>query len=448
MDRRPSRSGRRGPFLFTPDVGSSPAPPRHVLAATAAAVALAMICSPCAAQVAGLPTFGIAAPQITPGVDERQIGLDLTGEYDSNVARSDAALAAARGVKQQDFSILPAADVLFSQVFGRETVYLDATAGYRAYDRNKFLDRSNIQLGAGGVGQVSICQGTLAGAYERSQADLSTLPVAVESGGPIIAARDTQTNAVVDFTAICGRSVGFAPTANVSEVWVTNDAASFRAIDANVFSGSGGITYRSAVLGSATLSGQYSQTTYPNRFVPIGSGSESLGFQTTGGGVTLARAVGSRLSGTLSVDYTRLEPGNGVTQGFSGITYNGNIAYALNPRMNVTVVAGRAVVPSNEIEASFMVSQIYGVEASYALGSRLSLATGYSRARQQYEGILVPVVFNLTDEDTNTVYGNANFQLNRRLSFIPSISYSQRTANYAPLSYNDVLVLVTIKSTF
>jgi Putative beta-barrel porin 2 len=446
MDRRPSPFGRWGRVTRAPGAGAFLLTSGPAIAATAAVV-VGMIGSPCVAQVAGLPTFGISAPQITPGVDEKQIGIDLTGGYDSNVARSDAALAAARGVKQQDVYIFPAADVLFSHVLGRETVYLDAVAGYKAFDRNSFLDRSNIQIGAGTIGQVSICQATVAGAYNRSQADLSALPVAVEKGSASFAAKDTQTNAVVDFNAICGRSIGFAPTMNVSEVWVTNDAVSFRAIDADVFSGSGGITYRSPVLGSATISGQYSKVTYPNRFVP-GFGGESLGFQTTGGGVTLARAVGSRLSGSLSVNYTKLEPGSGFTQGFSGITYNGNIAYALNPRLNLTLVAGRAVTPSNEIEASFEISEIYGVEASYALGSRLTLATGYSRNHINYEGILFPVTFNLTEQTINTVYWNGGFRLNRHLTLIPSITYSQRATNFAPMNYNDVIVAFTARSTF
>jgi hypothetical protein len=436
-----------GRFLCAPGVGARSTIPGQALAAMAAAVALGMLGSPCAAQVAGLPTFGISAPQITPGLDERQIAIDLTGAFDSNVARSDAALAAQRGVKPQDFYILPAAEALFSQVFGRETVYLDAVAGYRAYDRNSFLDRENIEIGAGTIGQVGICQGTLAGAFSRSQADLATLPVGVSDGKPDFGAKDTQTNAVVDFTAICGRSVGFAPTMNVSEVWVTNDAANFSAIDADVFAGSGGITYRSPVLGSATLSGQYSKVTYPNRVVP-GFGSESLGFQTTGGGITLARPVGSRLSGSLSVDYTKLEPGSGFTQGFSGITYNGNIAYALNPRLNLTLIAGRAVTPSNEVEASFVINEIYSVGATYALGSRLTLATGYSRTHLDYEGLLFPVAFNLTEQTINAVYWSGSFVLNRHITLSPSITYSQRAANFAPMDYNDVIVAITARSTF
>jgi Putative beta-barrel porin 2 len=447
MDRRPSPSGRLGRFLCAPGVGARVRIPGQALAATTAAVALGMIGSPCAAQVAGIPTFGIAAPQITPGVDERQVNLDLTAGYDSNVARSNAALAEARGVKPQDFYLLPEAEVLLSQVFGRETVYLDAVAGYRAYDRNSFLDRENIQIGAGTVGQVSICQGTLAGAFSRSQADLATLPVGVSDGKPDFGAKDTQTNAVVDFNAICGRSVGFAPTMNVSEMWVTNDAANFSAIDADVFSGSGGMAYRSPVLGSATLSGQYSKVTYPNRVIP-GFGTETLGFQTTGGGITLARPAGSRLSGSVSVNYTKLEPGSGFTQGFSGITYNGNIAYALNPRLNLTLVAGRAVTPSNEVEASFVISEIDGVEASYAVGSRLTLATGYSRTHLAYEGILLPVTFNLTEQTINAVYWNGSFVLNRHITLSPSITYSQRTANFAPMDYNDVIVAITARSTF
>jgi hypothetical protein len=410
-----------------------------------------MMGSPCAAQVvagAGLPTFGIAPPVIAPGVDERQFGVNVTGAYDSNVARSDAALAAQRHVIQQDFYALPAGEALFSQVFGRETVYLDLVAGYKAYAKNPLLDRSNIQIGGGAVGQLSLCQGTLAGAYDRAQADISTLPITVQGGQVNFTPKDTQTNAVIDFTAVCGASVGFAPTGHVSEVWVTNNSSQFAAIDAHVFSGSGGITYRSPVLGSATINGQYSKTDYPNRFLPFGGGTESLGFQTTGAGITLARPAGARLSGSLSVNYTHVQPGNGFIQGFSGVTYSANLGYALNPRMNLNVVAGREVTPSNLVQASFELTSIYGGEATYELGSRLTLGAGYSRTHQIYEGILFPVLFNFTEETTNSVYGNADFKLNRRISIGPSVTYSKRNANFAPMSYNDVITSVTVKSTF
>ncbi|HEY2047823.1 MAG TPA: outer membrane beta-barrel protein, partial [Caulobacteraceae bacterium] len=430
-------------------VSPFPALTLQVLPATAIAVALGVFATPCAAQVSGLPSFGIQPPQITPGVDEKQIALDVTGAYDSNVARSDAALAAARGVTPQDFYIVPGGDFTFSHSFGRETIYLDGSAGYKAYDKNTFLNRSSIELGGGGVSQISICQSTAAGAYSRSQADLSYLPVVVQNGQPAAIAKDTLTNATVNFTATCGRTIGLAPTMSVSEVWVTNDNTSLAAIDAHVFNGSGGVTYRSPVFGSVTINGQYSKTTYPNRFVPFEGGSTSLGYQTTGGGITLARAVGSRLSGTLSVDYTNLEPGNGVTQGFSGITYNGDITYAVNPRLNVAVVAGREVAPSNEIEASFTLTEIYGVQASYGAGNRLSFAAGWSHVHALYEGLLVPVVlFNLTDQTTNSVYGNATYRLNRWLSVTPSVTYSQRTANVVAYSYTDVVCAVTLRSSF
>lgn len=106
------------------------------------------------------------------------------------------------------------------------------------------------------------------------------------------------------------------------------------------------------------------------------------------------------------------------------------------------------MTPSNEEEAAFVISEIYGAEATYTFGSRLTLATGYSRTHQDYEGILFPVAFNLTEQTINSVYGHANFQLNRRLSVGPSVTYSQRTSNFEPENYTDVIVAVTLRSTF
>jgi Putative beta-barrel porin 2 len=449
MERRLSASGAARRRLVAANLGS-----RAVNAKSPWPIGLALACAistPCVAQVSGLPTFGIQAPQITPGVDEKQIGLDLSGGYDSNVARSSEALARERGITPEDFFISPGGDVTFSRVFGRQTVFLEALAGYRAYVRNSILDRENVTLDGGAVGQVSICQTSLTGGYDRAQADLSYLLITVD-GKPAPVVKDTRQDGVVDFSATCGHSIGLAPTFNVSETSVTNSNPLYAEINANVFSGSGGITYRNPVLGQVSITGQYSDATYPNRLVPVvlgtGLGFTRFGYQTVGGGISYNRAVGSRLSGTVALNYENLEPGVGQTQGFSGLTYNANLSYQVTPRLSATLVAGKETMPSNEVQASFEINQIYGAQAIYSFGPQTNVGGGVSRTRQQYEGLLVPEVLNLTEASTNSVYVNATRKLNRRLSVGASLAYSQRTANFPGLSYSDVLLTLSARSTF
>jgi Putative beta-barrel porin 2 len=417
-------------------------------------IGLALACAistPCMAQMAAVPSYGISAPQITPGVDQTLVGLDLTGGYDSNVARSSAAVAAERGITPEDFFIDPAGDLTVSRVFGRETIFLEASAGYRAYVRNSILDRSNIQVQGGGVGQLSVCETSLTGAYSRAQADLEDL-VITTGGKPVTSIADARQNAIVDFTATCGRAIGFAPTFNVSESWQTNSNPEFQLIDSHIFSGSGGVTYRNPVLGQVSLTGQYSDIVYPNRvfdiLVPAGLETVTFGFKTIGGGITYVRTLGSRLTGTVALSYEKLEPTVAVTQGFSGLTYNLDVTYQLTPRLSLTAQVAKATTPSNELDAAFSISQLYSAQANYAFGPQMSVGLGAYHNNQQYGGFLVPVVDILTEQTTTSVFGTVSRKLNRRLSVATSLTYSQRAANFPGLNYTDVLLSITASSTF
>lgn len=413
-------------------------------------VAACAVSTSCMAQVAGLPTFGMSAPQITGGVDEFHFGPDLDVSYDSNVARSSAAVAKERGITPQDFYVVPSGDVSFSHVFGRETVFLEAQAGYQAYARNSILDRENISIQGGGIGQIGICGTTVSGAYTRAQANLDYL-IIESDGKPAPTIKDARQNAIIDLTATCGRSIGFAPTFNVSETWLTNSSPLYALLDAHIFSGSGGIAYRNPVLGQISITGQYSNIQYPNRLipevVPTGIQDDTYGIQTVGGGVTYLRQIG-RLTGTVSLSYEKLEPSVPVALGFSGLTYDVNLTYALTPRMNITALVGKATTPSNELQSSFSITQLYGLQATYAFGPRMSAQFGFSRTHQQYGGFVLPVTDYVTEQTTDDVFASVTRKLNRWLRVQSSLTYARRDANFAGLSYSDVLLSISASAAF
>ena len=126
------------------------------------------------APAAALAQFAPLAP-VAAG--DRTTEVDLIGNliYDSNVAASDAAFAAARGIKPSDVIINPTVRLDLARPVGRQTVFLLATAGYDFYARNSRLNRENILVNPGVLGQFSRCEYDVSGSYSRGQNGLQEL---------------------------------------------------------------------------------------------------------------------------------------------------------------------------------------------------------------------------------------------------------------------------------
>jgi hypothetical protein len=223
-----------------------------------------------------------------------------------------------------------------------------------------------------------------------------------------------------------------------------------RYTDARTFSGSAGLTYQRPVLGSIRLFGALSQTNYPDRGGLIGlrGAGVATGYQTLSGGVSYTRAVGSRLQGTLSVSYTKLNEQGSTLPGFSGATYSAALSYMASTRLHVSALVSRATAPSNRLNSTFAIDELYSGQVSYDLGPRLTVDSGLSFNHNTYNGVPYPLGFDLTDEKIYTVFGDVTFRLNRRLSLALDVHQLKRDANYPGLSYPETRVGLTARATF
>jgi hypothetical protein len=105
-------------------------------------------------------------------------------------------------------------------------------------------------------------------------------------------------------------------------------------------------------------------------------------------------------------------------------------------------------VPSNRLNSTFAIDNLYAGTLAYGLGSRWTLDGGASFAQNTYNGVPSPLEFDLTSEKIYTVFGDVKLRLTRRLTVGLNVQQLKRNANFAELSYLDTRVGLTARATF
>ena len=399
----------------------------------------------------GAPAQALAQNTVAPVAPGARLQeIDLIGRliYDSNVTGGNAALAKTRGLSTSDEIFAPAIQFNLARPIGRETVFLQGSAGYDFHVHNTILNRENLDIRPGVLASFASCQTALTGNYSRAQSDISQL--ALGPGSPNV----TQQRNVLEVKQIsgnadCGRAIGFAPNVSASETWTSNSSPLQRFTDAQTFSGSAGLAYRRPTFGSLSVFGSYSHTDYPNRaaFAFLFPGL-STSFQTISGGVSFARAIGTRLQANASLSYTSLESGGSTSRSFSGPTFSGALSYRASSRLRASAQISRATAPSNRLNSTYAIEELYSAQIVDQVGTKWGFSGGASYGHNSYRGLVTQQLFDLTDEKTYTVFGDAVFQFTRRLSLDLNVQHSQRNANFPGLTYPDTRVGLTARATF
>jgi hypothetical protein len=381
--------------------------------------------------------FGAVAEQV---LNATVIAPSVNLVYDSNVARSSAQVAAQRGLKLDDEIAEPSLVLDLARVFGRESVTLKGIAGYDFYRSNTQLNRQHIDLAAGVNAALLRCGESVNLEYSSQQSDLTEQTIQV--------VRNTRSNTVLGASLGCGGAIGLAPNASVSQTWSTNSNGLAKAGNSNSFSANAGVSYRRPSLGSISVFGSYSKTTFPELLLIAPGIRQAYGYAIYAGGVSLIRKTGSRLEGSASLSYTSLNPETAGSKKFQGLTYSLSLIYHVNSRIYVEGLTSRQTTPSNRIGSNFSIDESYGVDASFSASSRLSFLAGGNITRNNYN-VVAPVIFNdLTKQELYSAFQQANYQLNRRLHLSLSVSETKRTANFPGLSYTGERVTLGIQAVF
>jgi hypothetical protein len=366
----------------------------------------------------------------------------VSGEtlYDTDVAQSDAQIAAERGIVLADEIYTPSVTVDAVKPLGRENVFLHAIASYDFYQHNTILDRERLNLNAGGGFEAGPCQATLTGDFARHQSDLQDLNLAV--------VRNVEQNESIGLDAGCPKPIGLSPTLSVTQVWDGNSDALVAISNYNSLNVTAGLAYSRPIFGQASIYGQYISAKFPNRLVFGAGGPTTDGYSLYAGGLRYDRKLGARIEATFKVAYVTLRPVSTATPGFSGLTYAGDVWVRATGKIKLHAHAERDTNPSNEINTTYTIEQNYLVEATYAASSRASLAIGASDSVLNYEGGSLVSAIDITHEQRKSAFATLTLAVGRRLAVIVDVREVMRTASLAAYNYDGTRVGLTLKATF
>jgi hypothetical protein len=419
-------------FNRVPRTGWRGARMRNGLMALGAALA-ATIAVSASAQVAPTPSSPPTAPELDASVSAE-------AAYDTNVAESGAAIAAARKLQLQDEIFTPTLTLNLARPFGREYFFLYGDAGYDFYVHNTILDRERLDLHSGLGGGLGPCRAQVTGGYERHQSDLNTLTTTV--------VRNTWSDASVGVSGACPRTIGFGPTFSVSEDWASNSNPTLISTNYRTLAVTGGLAYTRPVFGVLSLYGEYDQTIFPNRLAGFGPSPITNGYQLYSGGVRYERKLGARIEGTFSVAYTSLRPDVAGVAGFNGATYAVDVTFKVTGKIGTHVHFDRAARPSVQLDTTYSIDNDYLAEATYAISSRMTLHAGGTVTTRSYAGPLLDPAIDLTHEQLNDLYATLDLNLGRRLDLLFDVRQENRIASISAYSYNSTRVSVTATSKF
>jgi hypothetical protein len=371
--------------------------------------------------------------------DKRHVGVEGQVQvlHDSNVSRSNSAVAAARGVDLSDTITTPSLVVDILLPVSRQSLFLVGSAGRQYYQKNDELNSAHYDLTGGARLHASLCQGTLSGAYLYGQSDLRDLTLA--------ATRNVEEARTGTLEVSCGRSAGLAPNFRVSDTKVENSALILS--DSHTTSTSAGLAYRRPSFGELSVFGQHSKTEYPHRLVLVGTGLGQDGFETDSAGVSFTRRLGARIGGEVSVSYQSVKPEASNLSDFKGVSYSALIDYRVSSRLQTSLQLRRGAEPTIIPGAAYTIDQTIQLSATYAVGSRLNLNAGILRTEDRYKGSGFGVT-DLTQDNLNAIYGGARWDFGRRTALAASLRHEERDANVPGFDYSSTQAGVTLIGKF
>jgi hypothetical protein len=367
--------------------------------------------------------------------DANRINIDalVTATYDSNIARSNATIAAQRGISPEDFITAPSIAVDIRVPLSRQSVFLKGSVGYDFYARNTILNSANINLQGGANLLVRNCEATVSGSIDYAQSDLNQLNLAVT--------KNINNTTSVNLNGSCGGTVGFAPTLSLNQEWSNNSAPQLKQTNFRDFNVTAGLAYRRPLFGQLSAYFSYDDAAYPNR------GLLALqlqnGYRNYGAGVRYERKFGARIEGDIKVGYTAVRPINPTVAGFDGVTFGGDVNFRFSRLLQAHLTFAREINPQILPGVSYGVENSFNGQITYSVGRKLSLAAGGSVESNNYRSS-VNVPGQVASETIWDIFGSARYQLTRRIGFSLDYHHEQRDAIPTDFSYTDDRVELTI----
>ena len=392
------------------------------------------------ASIVGVMSAMASAQQApTPRTD---LSVSLGGRYDSNVARSSAASAQARGLTRDDFVLTPAVNVDVLRVFGTNSFSVHGSAGYDFHARNSRLDRERIGLDTGLDVGVGPCRVTPHAYIRRAQSDLADL---VTIARPAESVRNVETSVGAGSELTCGREYGFQPTVGIDYRRGTNSNVLRARSEYEEWSYEGGLRYASRNLGTITAFISRRDTDLPGQ-PTIGGGTG--GYRDTEYGLRYKRDLGTRLIFSGSIARSELTGRDSRIGQANGFTWDAALTVLVSDRLQVTGNFGRQISNSLASDSAFTVSKPYSVRVDYAASQRLRFDAGLSVTDRDYRYATAPASAFIDQEKRTVVDGGVTLRSGQRLQLRFGGGYERRDANGTFFDYNAAFATASVSLRF
>lgn len=381
---------------------------------------------------AAIPTAASAQRRAEPVT---QLTASLAVRHDSNVARANAETAASRNLTLGDQRATPSLDLVVSRPLGRNTLSLNASAGYDFYRRNKRLNRERLSLGAlAGVmaGPISL---DLGANFARRQSDPGDIvPLLIPGANSV---RNTETTQDYSASARFGSSTyGLKPMASFGFGTGTNSNERRRIANYRSVRYGGGVSYDGPTLGSFTAQYLRSEIDYPDRPAVF----NQTGFNTDRIQLTGKRELGSVLTASGGISWISLKSDGAGGQTLKTVGWNLGLTAVPTPDIQLSAGFARDVSPSLGTDALYQIGNNYSAGVIYQLSQSNALSLRASLDDRTYAGAGRIFGIALTDSVQRQV--TATWSVNRGglLSGAIDVGYQDRDANGTFFDYNSFFV--------
>lgn len=371
-----------------------------------------------------------------------EIKLETGVEHNSNVSRSDAARAAARGLEQSDQRVTPALSVDLARSLGRTGVSVSGSAGYDFYARNTQLNRERVDLELA-IGQpIGPCKLDLLTNVARRQSDLGDIAFASNAVSGVVINAETRLQYGTDVS--CGQEYGFRPTAHIDYLTARNsntirDRAEFNQLDYRL-----GIEYSTPRLGQFLAYLGRREITLLNQ---PATGSGDIGYNITTFGIQYRRNIGSRLNAEVSIGQSKVAGGGAFVPKASGITWDVSLTAQLGSRLQITASTGQQFTNSLSSDASFLRSQPNRIEFVYAVNERMRLQAGYSNNSSRFSYSTIPSGIFIERDRRQLANAGLTYAFGRRWQLGLMAGYERRDANGTFFDYDGSFARATASLT-
>mgnify|MGYP000614944027 CR=1 FL=1 len=332
--------------------------------------------------------------------DERRldIGLNVSGFYDSDVLRGDTIRAVRPDAKKEDFIISPRLTADIVAPIGRQAAFLNGQLGYQFHKNNGYLDRESINAQGGfRLRPLRGCMATVTGQYTQQQSELYDIvqgfdPTNVEKIGGVTT------------SLACQMASGLAPSISAGRTRAKNSSRELQVNEYVNDSVQASLGYSRPQLGTVSVYASIAKSRYPLRRALL-PGTPADGANVYSTGLGYERQIGTRLTGSANIGYTRVNPRLPGTPDFKGASWDVDLTYDSRNRFRGSVSFARSVEQSNLIGDTYGINTSLRFTGDYAFNERFRLTAGaaYIRRKQEQSPLFQLPNFNSRDR-TVSVY--------------------------------------------